>query len=151
MDFFGLSLQFICWSSLSRQSFQTCVHSDVTICAGAAKAACVCGQLCRPSPQAEGQLCGEMWCEQTGVVKRSVHVRETVWPHNFHISTAYVPYLEKVFSNVRQKFGRKQEDKNRRSRCKYVDMVNTCDRHSSSRSSSWNRLCGELTFYQKSA
>ena len=36
---------------------------------------------------------------------------DTVWPHNFHMSTAYVPHLEKVFSNVRQKFGRKPGDK----------------------------------------
>ena len=33
---------------------------------------------------------------------------DTVWPHNFHISAAYVPHLERVFSNVRQKFGRKR-------------------------------------------
>ena len=36
---------------------------------------------------------------------------DTVWPHNLHISAAYVPHLEKVFANVRQKFGRKPRDK----------------------------------------
>ena len=36
---------------------------------------------------------------------------DTVWLHNLHISTAYVPHLEKVFSNVRQKLGRKPGDK----------------------------------------
>ena len=41
----------------------------------------------------------------------SIDGDDKVWPHNFHISTAYVPHLEKVFSNVRQKFGRKPGDK----------------------------------------
>ena len=41
----------------------------------------------------------------------SIDGNDTVWPHNFHTSTAYVPHLEKVFSNVRQKFGRKPGDK----------------------------------------
>ena len=41
----------------------------------------------------------------------SIDGNDTVWPHNLHISTAYVPHLEKVISNVRQKFGRKLGDK----------------------------------------
>ena len=61
----------------------------------------------------------------------SIDGNDTVWPHNIHTSTAYVSHLESVFSNVQQKFGRKP-------------------RHSSSRSSSWKRLCGEFTVYQKS-
>ena len=40
----------------------------------------------------------------------SIDGKDTVWPHNLHISTAYVSHLEKVFSNVRQKFGRKPGD-----------------------------------------
>ena len=35
----------------------------------------------------------------------------TVRPQNLHISTAYAPHLEKVFSNVRQRYGRKLGDK----------------------------------------
>ena len=41
----------------------------------------------------------------------SIDGNDTVWPHNVHISTAYVLHFEEVFSNVRQKFGRKQGDK----------------------------------------
>ena len=29
----------------------------------------------------------------------------SIWPHNLHKSTAYVPHIEKVFSNVRQRYG----------------------------------------------
>ena len=35
----------------------------------------------------------------------------TVWPHNLQTSTAYVPHLEKVFSNVRQRCRLKPGDK----------------------------------------
>ena len=35
----------------------------------------------------------------------------TVWPHNLHVSTANVSHLEKVLSNVRQRYGRKPEEK----------------------------------------
>ena len=35
----------------------------------------------------------------------------TKWPHNLHISTAYVSHLEKILSNVRQRYGRKLGDK----------------------------------------
>ena len=35
----------------------------------------------------------------------------TIWPHNLHISTAYVPHLEKVFSNARQRYSPEQVDK----------------------------------------
>ena len=80
----------------------------------------------------------------------SIDGNDAMWPHNFHISTAYVPHLKKVFSSVRQKFGRKLGG-NGRSRCKYVDMENIYDRHSSSRSSSWKRFMCRITFYQKSA
>ena len=41
----------------------------------------------------------------------SVGGNGTVGPHNLHISTAYVSHLEKVYSNVRQKVGRKPGDK----------------------------------------
>ena len=38
----------------------------------------------------------------------------TMWPHNLHISTAHVSHLEKVLSNVRQRYplepGDKMED-----------------------------------------
>ena len=46
-----------------------------------------------------------------GENSESIDGNDTVWPHNLHISTAYVPHLEKVFENVRQKFGRKPGDK----------------------------------------
>ena len=36
---------------------------------------------------------------------------DTEWPYNYRISRADVPHLEKVFSNLRQKFGRKPGDK----------------------------------------
>ena len=61
----------------------------------------------------------------------SINGNDTVWPHNLHTSTSYVSHLENVFSNVQQKFGRKP-------------------RHSSRRSSSWKRLCGDFTLHQKS-
>ena len=35
---------------------------------------------------------------------------DSEWPNNFQISVAYVPHLEKVYSNSRQKFGRKSGD-----------------------------------------
>ena len=35
----------------------------------------------------------------------------TVWPHNLHFISASVPHLEKVFSNVKQRYGRKLGDK----------------------------------------
>ena len=38
-----------------------------------------------------------------------------------------------------------------RPRCEYVDMENVYDCHSASRSSSWKRLFGESTFYQKTS
>ena len=47
----------------------------------------------------------------TAETTESIDGNDTVWPHNLHISTAYVPHLEQVFSNARQKFGRKVEDK----------------------------------------
>ena len=72
----------------------------------------------------------------------SIDGNDTVWPHNFHISAAYVPHLEKVFSNVRQKFCRKPRDNMADLDVKYVDMEIIYESHSSSRSSSWKRLCG---------
>ena len=36
---------------------------------------------------------------------------DSKWPHNYHISRAYVPHLEKVYSNLRQQLKRKPEDK----------------------------------------
>ena len=41
----------------------------------------------------------------------SIDGNDKVWPHNLQISTAYVPHLEKVFSNVRQRYRHKQGDK----------------------------------------
>ena len=41
----------------------------------------------------------------------SIDGNDTVWSHNFHISTVHVPHLEEVFSKVRQIFGRKLGDK----------------------------------------
>ena len=35
----------------------------------------------------------------------------TIWAHSLHLSTAYVSPLEKVLSNVRQRYGRKPGDK----------------------------------------
>ena len=35
----------------------------------------------------------------------------TIWPHNLQTSIAYVSHLEKFFSNVRQRYGRKPGDK----------------------------------------
>ena len=36
---------------------------------------------------------------------------DTEWPNNYRLSRAYVPVLEKVYSNVRQKLARKPGDK----------------------------------------
>ena len=36
---------------------------------------------------------------------------DTEWPNNYSIFRAYVPHLEKVYSNLRQKLGRKPGDK----------------------------------------
>ena len=36
---------------------------------------------------------------------------DSEWPNNFHISRAYVPHHEKVYSNLRQQLKRKPEDK----------------------------------------
>ena len=36
---------------------------------------------------------------------------DSKWPHNYHISRANVPHLEKVYSNLRQPLKRKPEDK----------------------------------------
>ena len=72
----------------------------------------------------------------------------TVWPHNLHVSTACVSHLEKVLSNVRQRYGRKPGD-NGRSRCTYNFLWNVYVRYSSSCSSSWERLFREITFHQK--
>ena len=66
---------------------------------------------------------------------------DSEWPDNFHISRAYVPHLQKIFSN-RQ---------NGRPRCEYIDKEIVYDCHSATRSSSWKRLFGESTFHQKSA
>ena len=41
----------------------------------------------------------------------SIDGNDKVWPQSLHNSTACVPHLEKVFSNLRQHFGRKQETK----------------------------------------
>ena len=35
---------------------------------------------------------------------------DSEWPNNNHISHAYIPHLEKVYSNLRQKLGRKPGD-----------------------------------------
>ena len=60
-------------------------------------------------------------------------------------STAYVPHLEKVFSNVRERYGLKPGDK------KCSSLVNVYVRHSSICSSSWERIFREVTFHQESA
>ena len=57
---------------------------------------------------------------------------DRIWPHNLHISTAYVPHIEKVFSNVRQRYGLSPGDKNGKSRCECGYMGNSYVRHSSS-------------------
>ena len=36
---------------------------------------------------------------------------DSEWPNNFHKPRAYVPHLEKVYSNLRQHLNRKPEDK----------------------------------------
>ena len=36
---------------------------------------------------------------------------DSKWPHNYQRSRAYVPHLEKVYSNLRQQLNRKPEDK----------------------------------------
>ena len=76
----------------------------------------------------------------------SIDDNDTVCSHHLHISTAYAPRLEKVFSNVRPTFGRKGGQQNGRFWCKYVNTGNIYDRHSSSRNSFWKRICGEFTF-----
>ena len=73
-----------------------------------------------------------------------------IWPHNLHISIAYVPHLQKVFSNVRQRYGLSPGDKNGKSRCKCGFMINVYVRYSSSCSSSWKRLSPEFPFHQES-
>ena len=45
---------------------------------------------------------------------------DSLWPNNFWISVAYVPHLQKVYSNLRQKLGRKPRDKNGRPRCDFL-------------------------------
>ena len=79
----------------------------------------------------------------------SIDGNDTLCPHNLHVSTANVSHLEKVFSNVRQKFRRKPGEQNGRSRCKYVDMGNIYDRHSSSRSSSWKTIIWRIHILPK--
>ena len=74
-----------------------------------------------------------------------------IWPHNLHISTACVPHLEKVFSNVRQRYRLSLGDKNERPRCECGFLENFYFvRCSSSCSSSWERLFREFTFQQES-
>ena len=66
------------------------------------------------------------------------------WPHHFHMSPAVVPHMEKVYSIVRQIYGRSPTDD-------LNDLnLNTAAwkiyvRQSSSCSSSWSRLFGEST------
>ena len=61
---------------------------------------------------------------------------DSKWPHNYRMSRANVPHLEKVYSNLRQQLKRKSEDK-------MEDLgVNTQDCHSTSRNSCWKRFFG---------
>ena len=69
---------------------------------------------------------------------------DRIWPHNLHISTAYVPHIEKVFSNVRQRYGLSPGDINGKSRCECGYMGNSYVRHSSSCSWSWTKLFENL-------
>ena len=75
---------------------------------------------------------------------------DKVCPHHLHISPNYVQHMEKVFSIVRQTYGRCSTDP-----MKDVDVstafwvyIYVC--HSSSCSLSWERLHGNSTTYQES-
>ena len=61
----------------------------------------------------------------------------------FHILRIFLEHATEIWSQTRRRHGR--------SRCKHIDIENIYDRHSSSRSSSWKRLCGKFTFHPKSA
>ena len=70
-----------------------------------------------------------------------------LWPHNFHSLLPTFHILGKYSRTCDRNLVAYRETKNGRSRCKYVAVETIYDRHISSRSSSWKRLCGELTFY----
>ena len=71
------------------------------------------------------------------------------WPHNLQKSNAYVPHLEKVFSNVRQRYGLSSGDKmenldvNAAKWGMFMSVASSCN-------SSWERLSREFTFHQES-
>ena len=68
----------------------------------------------------------------------------TIWQHNLHISAAHASHLEKVLSNVRQRYGRKRGDK-----AEDLDVDAFIWRMSIPVSLqaavSWERLCREFT------
>ena len=74
---------------------------------------------------------------------------DSVWPNSFQISVACVPHLEKVYSDLRQKKWSKIRRRHERPRHELVDMENVYVCNVGCSSSSWTRLFGEFTFYQK--
>ena len=64
------------------------------------------------------------------------------WPHNFHMSPAVVPGMDKVYSIVRKIYGRSPTDD-----LNDLDVSTAVwvfhERHAPSCSSSWSRLCFE--------
>ena len=76
---------------------------------------------------------------------------DSVWTNNSQIFVGYVPHLEKVFSILRQKIGRKSEDDmndlDTNSLIREMFMSVTLD----AAGSSWKGLLGELALCQQSA
>ena len=62
---------------------------------------------------------------------------DSVWPNNFQISVDYVPYLEKVYPNLRQKNWSQFRRRHERLRCEFVDVVNVCVCNVGCSNSSW--------------
>ena len=74
------------------------------------------------------------------------------WPHNFHVSPAVVPRMEKSLFDRKKDLRPKPhgqlglDDLDVKHRC--VGYIH--ERHTSSSSSSWSRLYGEVVIYQES-
>ena len=76
---------------------------------------------------------------------------DSKWPHNFRTSRANFPPSRESQIELATTTPTQARSQNGGPRCEYVDVVNAYDFHSASRSSSWKRLFGKSTFYQKSA
>ena len=94
----------------------------------------------------EKEVTGKLVASRRSGISGNYKAGSKNWPHNFHMSPAAVPHMDRFYSIVRQIYGRSPMDG-----LSDFDVNNALwIMPSPSCSSSWSRLYGESTIYQDS-